>query len=209
MDLINGFLYWQIDSDDETTLNGTNGTEKIGNIDEIIGVNNNSVLSNASDVKEKSDEAAEVVKCTSTKTSIMTMSSGKTMQSHHKKTLNEKMTTIAQDEDDDEVEKMDTNEDDEECSPPITIKLIDDRKIEKMDTDETLLMATGNGLGGEITITPIVKTTDAKIVKPSNEEIRKSTEVTDETSVSLQKATTTTTTTTTIATSIAQPITIN
>lgn len=199
----------QIDSDDETTLNGTNGTEKIGNIDEIIGVNNNSVLSNASDVKEKSDEAAaEVVKCTSTKTSIMTMSSGKTMQSHHKKTLNEKM-TIPQDEDDDEVEKMDTTEDDEECSPPITIKLIDDRKIEKMDTvDETLLMATGNGLGGEITITPIVKTTDAKIAKPSVEEIRKSTELTDESSVSLQK-TTTATTTTTIATSIAQPITIN
>lgn len=200
-------IFLQIDSDDETTLNGTNGTEKIGNIDEIIGVNNNSVLSNASDVKEKSDEAAaEVVKCTSTKTSIMTMSSGKTMQSHHKKTLNEKM-TIPQDEDDDEVEKMDTTEDDEECSPPITIKLIDDRKIEKMDTvDETLLMATGNGLGGEITITPIVKTTVAKIA--SVEEIRKSIEVTDESSVSLQK-TTSATTTTTIATSIAQPITIN
>ncbi|CAO1434562.1 unnamed protein product [Diamesa hyperborea] len=198
-----------IDSDDETTLNGTNGAEKITNIDEIIGVNNNiSVLSNASDVKEKSDEAAEVVKCTSTKTSIMTMSSGKTMQSHHKKTLNEKM-TIPQDEDEDEVEKMDTTEDDEEISPPITIKLIDDRKIEKMDTvDETLLMATGNGLGGEITITPIVKTTDAKIVKPSVDEIRKSIEVTDESSVSLQKATPATTTTT-IATSIAQPITIN
>lgn len=204
-------IFWicfQIDSDEETVVNGNNGTEKIGNIDEIIGVNNNSLLSNASEVKEKSDEA-EVVKCTSTKTSIMTMSSGKTMQSHHKKT-NEKnsLANMTHDEDDDEVEKMDTTEDDEECSPEMSIKIIDDRKIEKMDTvEETLLMSTGNGLG-EITITPIVKTTtDAKIVKQSVEEVRKSTEV-NESSVSIQ-TTTTTAATTTIATSIAQPITIN